>query len=77
MINKSIKDDAAFVVIMATSGGLFGDAVMLFDWSTSDLPQPASSTIDEMAEDLAQRMLEMLGDRPCICDKCGQPTNLN
>jgi hypothetical protein len=77
VINKSIKHEIAFVVVMATSGDLFGDAVMLLDWGHGQLAAPTSSTIEELDQDFAHKMLEMLSDAPCMCDKCGQPTNLN
>jgi hypothetical protein len=77
VINKSISNWNAFVVVIVTRAGLFADAVMLFNSSTSELSRSASSTIEEIAQDFAQRMMETLGARPCICDGCGQPTNLN
>jgi hypothetical protein len=77
VINKSISNWNAFVVVIVARAGLFADAVMLFNSSTSELSRSASSTIEEIAQDFAQRMMETLGARPCICDECGQPTNLN
>jgi hypothetical protein len=74
VINKSISDQNAFVVVMATRAGLFADAVIVFE---CELSQLASSTVEEIAQDFAQRMMETLGGHPCICDECGQPTNLN
>jgi hypothetical protein len=75
VINKSIKGETAFVIVMVTSAGLFGDAVLTLD--TEELSQPSSSTIDQIAARFARRMLEALRDHPPTCDKCGQPTNLN
>jgi hypothetical protein len=77
VITKSIKHETAFVVVMATSGHLVGDAVMLLDWVTNQLAARASSIIEELVQDFAHEMLEMLSDAPCMCDECGQPTNLN
>lgn len=74
VINKAIKGESAFVVIMVARSGLFADAVMLI--STLELSEPVSSTVEEIAQDFARRMLETLGDR-CTCDRCGRPTNLS
>jgi hypothetical protein len=60
VINKSISNENAFVVVMVTTSGLFGHAAMLLDWGTNKLDAPASSTIEEIAQYLAKRMIKML-----------------
>jgi hypothetical protein len=79
VINKKLSHNTGFAVIMIHCAGLFADALILFNADAVSGPgnPPSLATMDQIAQDFAQRMLQTFSNHPCTCDRCQQPANRN
>jgi hypothetical protein len=71
-IKRAVNGKTAFMVSMIAKTGLFAESAWLVDWTADEsLLSPIRSTVDEIPQHVAETMLDIITEFPCIFEQDG------